>query len=322
MVDSILESVWSGREDSTVNKYCLSLRKILSFRKEKNYPPLLPFSSAFAAEYLTHLKLNDSKKGATEISMAALKWVHSFIPGINHWNNPMNDDFLGKIVSSIKRNTVKVKDQKSPLTGEMIRLMVEKSNLEDVVQLRNCLVLSFSYSLLLRHDEISHITLDHFTEMENGYKIFIPKSKTDSFRNGNHVFLKKSVHPSSISQLLGSYLSKFNLSLGENHFLFFPIHNGKRASKKLNQILSYASFRDIFKKMVTLIGLNPSEYGTHSGRSGGASDLAPFVTEHELLTSGRWKDARSIRSYVEMEDESRLSINAKLQNNICGGSLE
>ena len=73
--------------------------------------------------------------------------------------------------------------------------------------------------------------------------------------------------------------------------------------------------------MVALIGLDPSEYGTHSGRSGGASDLAPFVTEHELLTSGRWKDARSIRSYVEMDDESRLSINAKLQKNICGDSL-
>ena len=318
MIDSILECVWSGREDSTVNKYCLSLRKILAYRDERNYPPLLPFSSAFAAEYLTHLKLNDAKKGATESSIAALKWLHSFIPGINQWNNPMNDDFLGKIVSSVKRSSASVKDQKKPITGIMIKLMIEKSNLDNIVELRNCLVLAFSYTLLLRHDEISHIALNHFSEVGNGFKIFIPKSKTDSYRNGNHVFLKKSDHPSSISKLLDLYLGKFNLTLGENHFLFFPIHGGKEVPKKSNQILSYASFRDIFKKMVTLIGLNPSDFGTHSGRSGGASDLAPFVTEHELLTSGRWKDSRSIRSYVEMEDESRISINAKLQENICG----
>ena len=64
------------------------------------------------------------------------------------------------------------------------------------------------------------------------------------------------------------------------------------------------------------MNLDPNEYGTHSCRSGGASALAPHVTEHELLTTGRWKDSRSIRSYVEMSDVSRLSISEMLQKSI------
>ena len=83
-----------------------------------------------------------------------------------------------------------------------------------------------------------------------------------------------------------------------------------------NKILSYATFRDIVKSLVAKIGLDPSVYGTHSLRSGGATALAPNITEHELLTSGRWSDSRSIRSYVEMSDLSRYSISNMLQSTI------
>ena len=75
----------------------------------------MPFSSAFAAEYLAYVNLRMGTKGAVESSLAALKWVHSFIPGINHWNNPMNDEFLSKMLSSARRTLVITKNQKKPL---------------------------------------------------------------------------------------------------------------------------------------------------------------------------------------------------------------
>ena len=314
-MNAILELVWSGRESSTVNKYCLSLRKILTFIHDQNYSLILPFSSAFAAEYLTYVNLNLGSKSAVETSLAALKWVHSFIPGVNQWNNPMNDEFLSKIVSSSRRSLLATKNQKKPLDGDMIREMIKSSNLSDLVELRNCLVIALSFCLLLRHDDISHMTLDHFTEMNDGFKILIPKSKTDKYRNGSHVFLRKSSKEFSVSLLLERYLFRIGLKIGDNHFLFFPMsaNNGKR-----NEILSYASYREIIKNLIIQIGLDPNEYGTHSSRSGGATALAPHVTEHELLTSGRWKDSRSIRSYVELSDVSRLSICDTLQDSITG----
>ena len=252
-------------------------------------------------------------KGAVESSLAALKWVHSFIPGINHWNNPMNDEFLSKMLSSACRTLVITKNQKKPLNGDIVRKMIQSSDIDNLVDLRNCLIVALSFCLLLRHDDASHISLDHFTELNEGYKILIPKSKTDKFRNGCHVFLRKSSKEFSVSVLLEKYLSKTNLKIGDNHFLFFPLaaDNGKR-----NEILSYTSYRDIVRKLISKVNLDPNEYGTHSCRSGGASALAPHVTEHELLTTGRWKDSRSIRSYVEMSDVSRLSISEMLQKSI------
>ena len=187
----MLECVWSGREASTINKYCLSLQKVIDFIKLKNYSLILPFTAAFAAEYLAHIRLESGTKGAIESALACLKWIHSFIPGINQWNNPMNDEFLSKIISSARRTIASVKNQKRPIEGGMIKKMIQLSDLNDSSKLRNCLLMGLSFSLLLWHDEVTHINLSHISEIVGGYKILIPKSKTDKYRNGSHVFLKK-----------------------------------------------------------------------------------------------------------------------------------
>ena len=299
-----------------MNKYCLSLRKYLAFLESHSYSDSLPFSSMVVAEYLTDLHLEGSTKGAIDSALAALKWVHSFVPGINKSNNPMMDEFLSKIASGIRRDLGKPKNQKEPLTGGMVRQVIDSSDMEDLVDLRNCLVISFAYNLLLRHDEFSHVSLAHITEEENGYKILIPKSKTDKYRNGKHVFLARNSDLHSTSGLLKLYLTKTNLALGMNHFLFCPLKRHNDTWTTANSILSYSSFRDIIKKSVLKIGLNPDNFSTHSCRAGGATDLAPHVTEHELLTTGRWADSRSIRSYVDLKDEHRYEINRILQGKI------
>ena len=89
-----------------------------------------------------------------------------------------------------------------------------------------------------------------------------------------------------------------------------------------NKILAYTSFRDIVKKAVRKIGLDDKLYGTHSCRSGGATDLAPRVSEHDLLISGRWADARSIRSYVEVSDQERFEMSGILQSSMGSNASE
>ena len=310
----IIDCIWNGREGSTISKYCLALRKFLKFLDEKSYSHKLPFTSMVAAEYLTDLKLNKATRGAIDSALNSLKWVHSFVPGINKLNNPMMDEFLSKISNGICREMGKPTIQKSPLSGKMVANLISKSNLDNLVDLRNCVLIAFAYSLLLRHDEFSHISLAHITESEKGFKILIPKSKTDKYRNGKNVFLPKSEGVSSPSALLSAYLHKVGLSLGMNHFLFCPIKKKGNGWSVINQILSYSSFRDIVKSSVERLGLDPKQFGTHSLRAGGASDLAPHVSQHELLVSGRWADARSIRSYVQLDDSDRFRLSNILQS--------
>ena len=320
-VSKMIENIWAGRESSTVNSYCSSIRKFLIYAKsDKNIQ--LPLSSAIVGEYLTYLSLNKASKTAISSSLAALKWLNSFIPGVNKWSNPLNDEFLGKIVSGINRQCLTGKQQKLPLTGEMVLKITEKAKLDDLKELRDCLAIAFAYNLLLRYDELSHISCNHLTKLPNGYKILIPKSKTDKFRNGKHVFLSHSHEAFSTYHMLERYLNLSRLEPGQNHFLFCPLSKTLNCYALANKILSYTSFRDIVKNRVKSLGLDCQKYGTHSCRSGGATDLAPHVSEHDLLVTGRWADARSIRSYVEMPEQSRFRISSILQTNLTSESTE
>lgn len=113
IINEILSSVWDGRESSTVRKYSLSFRKFLDFCKLKGYPTVLPFKSEIVAEYLVALNKSKGSKSTTDTAKCAFKWVNSFIPGVNKWNDPTNDDFIAKITSSIHRSSKAVKIRKS-----------------------------------------------------------------------------------------------------------------------------------------------------------------------------------------------------------------
>ena len=131
-----------------------------------------------------------------------------------------------------------------------------------------------------------------------------------------HVYLAKSKNSYATANLLKRYLDETKLTLDDNHFLFCPIKKVKEKYLTTNNILSYTTYNDITKKMVKSIGLEPSNYGTHSCRAGGATDLAPHVTQHDLLVSGRWSDPRSIRRYVELSEEKRIELSNILQDAI------
>ena len=93
----------------------------------------------------------------------------------------MMDDFLAKISNGINREMGKPTTQKKPLAGELVAKLIDKSDLENVVELRNCLLIAFAYNLLLRHDEFSHINLSHITNLDKGFMILpskLPQSTT------------------------------------------------------------------------------------------------------------------------------------------------
>ena len=104
------------------------------------------------------------------------------------------------------------------------------------------------------------------------------------------------------------------LNIGDNHFLFCPVKGNKGKYFLQNTILSYASYRDLTKKLIEKINLNPRDFGTHSCRAGGATDLAPHVTEHDLMVNGRWAEGpmgRILRLRFKMINILQSSINGK-----------
>jgi integrase len=300
-----------------VQKYCYAVRKYFSFCCLLDIDMILPLESISVAKYLAYLRHSGCSQSAVKTAVVALKWLHSFIPGVNKFNCSLSDEFISRLADSAVRNIPKKSNQKQPLSGDSITKIIEKlSSNARLVDIRNVLMPSLAYALLLRSDELCHINCKFMADTAGGIKITIPSSKTDVYREGKVVFLARQQSSTSVCLLLESFMEKAGLSIGMNHFLFTPICRGKVVNAKL----SYSTYLTVVKSQVSGLGLDPALYGTHSLRSGGASSLATQVTEFELLLSGRWRDPRSLRSYVKVSDQRRFKISQNLFLNQASGA--
>ena len=124
------------------------------------------------------------------MAINALKWLNGFVPGINQFNDPLNDKFLKLVVDGALRHLPRQSQVKSPLPQEFVSQLLRESNsCNSLVGIRDRLIITLSYSLLLRHDEVAHISCSHLSEVDGGLRIAIPSCKTDVYKNGGQVLL-------------------------------------------------------------------------------------------------------------------------------------
>ena len=197
------------------------------------------------------------------------------------------------------------KNVKAPLTSEIIDgIFKSLAGMPSLAELRDATIVVLAFNLLLRHDEVSHMSCSHLTEVGGNVKVRIPSSKTDTLRNGKFMWLAGG----RATVLLKKYLKAAHLSFGDNHFLFGPLVASGQGQRVDNSILAYNTFREILKKQLEKQGVDAKLFGFHSCRSGGATAMAAVATPFEVMTAGRWKDQRSLAHYVEVPVERRLQL--------------
>ena len=271
----------------------------------------MPIDIDNASKFLVFLRERGYSKFYIKLGLVALKWANSFFPRAESLNEP----FLDRIITSANRNIISSKNQKVPLTKSMVASILNLKNNASLSEVRDSLIPALSFSLLLRNDELRHLSCAHIEKREEGMIFRIVSSKTDVFRKGKSLYLADSKDSKSLVSLLLKYMSLGEIPLGSNNFLFGEIRKNEINDKEYvdgTSKLSYSQCLSIMKSKVASLGLKSNLFGTHSARSGGASTLATQVTPFELMLSGRWADARSLRNYVEVSDERRFEISKNL----------
>ena len=173
----VLEDIWSSRQPSTVEKYCFSLRSFFSFCLLLDNEIFLPVDTMQAAKFLTFLRDKDMSKHSIRLALVSLKWLNNFFPGHGGNLDPLQDQFLSRIVDSAQRNVTSSKNQKLPFSKSMIRDMMVLGPKPSLEELRDSLIPSLSFSLLLRNDELIHLSCKHMSLSEEGIKFVILSSK-------------------------------------------------------------------------------------------------------------------------------------------------
>ena len=309
--ERILESIWHARKPSTIRQYCYALRKFFEYRLFCAGDLKLPIDAVSACDYLSYLKDSEASCGAVKMALNAMKWAHNFVPGLNQYNDPLDEKIVRRVYESALRAIKPNRNIKAPLSKEIINNIFD--HLQENASLSDCrdaLIVTLAFALLLRHDEISHLCCSHLEQSKGNIKVKIISSKTDNLRNGRVMWLAEG----RTSRLLDRYLTKASLSYGQNHFLFGPIRSFEGQERVGNEKLAYNTYRLILKRVLEKQEVDPTKFGFHSCRSGGATELAQDATQYELMTAGRWKDQRSLAHYVEVPVGRRLHLSKSLDN--------
>ena len=138
-------------------------------------------------------------------------------------------------------------------------------------------------------------------------EIVLEKRNNDELRKVSWIYIAETE-----TRYCPVHLLKRFIQVGEHSpdsFLFRKISHTKATFKLRKQKLSYSRALELFKKQLKRIHLNPSLYGLHSLRSGGASLAASIgITDRLIMRHGRWRSEGSKNRYINESIDSLLRI--------------
>uniref|UniRef100_A0A7M5XML7 Tyr recombinase domain-containing protein n=1 Tax=Clytia hemisphaerica TaxID=252671 RepID=A0A7M5XML7_9CNID len=147
-------------------------------------------------------------------------------------------------------------------------------------------------------------TFDNF-----GATAFLPNSKTDQVREGNIVFISKTGTKCCPIYWLRKYLSLSKLNYKPEAYLILHLYKTKRGHNAHGLLpISYTTALKTFNDHLSKV-TNPSIYGLHSLRSGGASEAANNGISDRLISKhGRWSSNTSRNTYIKDNAKKRYKF--------------
>ena len=146
-------------------------------------------------------------------------------------------------------------------------------------------------------------------------KVFIRKSKTDQYRQGNEVLIASGVTSACPVKMTEKYFKLGSIDNSSCDFLFKPLFKSKDGAKLINKNkkLSYTRTREcLVSKLKSVMG--NINIGLHSLRSGGATTAANSdVNDGIRKKHRRWISDSSKNGYVIHSLDSRISVSKKLR---------
>ena len=230
---------------------------------------------------------------------------------LNNFSDPTNNSFVHSLLESSKRIACPIKQKKDPVSAEMLIELCDKFLCcNDLLVIRDLTMILLSFSGFLRFDEVSSLVCKNVKVKDCYLVLYIEKSKTDQYRNGNEVLISKGNTSACPYSMFLRYVRLAGLDLDSDFFLFRPIFRSKNTCKLIykNKKLSYTTARDSILARLRLVS-GDLKLGLHSMRSGGATAAANSdVKDRMWKRHGRWKSESSKDGYVVDSVDKRLQV--------------
>ena len=218
LADHMTGYIVNSRSDNTAKSYFNAFKRWELFINSHGFNAL-PALPVHIALYLTHLLDTGATCNTVNSAVYGIKWVHE----LNNYTDPTNNSYVHSLVESAKRVACPVKQKKDPVTVEMLINLCDKySNCTDLLIVRDLTMILLCFSGFLRYDEVSSLLCKNVKIKDNFLVLYIKKSKTDQYCNGNEVLITKGSSSACPYSMFLRCKNLSEVSLESDFFLFRP----------------------------------------------------------------------------------------------------
>lgn len=203
--------------------------------------------------------------------------------------SPLDEYRLRELISDQMRHDSTGVKRAAPLRFALLAAIVARMDLTVLVQLQQATQMLLAVTALLRGGELPHLRARDFLFVEalRMVRITIPgPTKTGKTGAGVPVEVADTTNALSAVKMLTRLWKARGLATRPSEFVFCNIRAGVLLPTEPSP---EDAFRKLVKTAVMTVGENPKQYGGHSARAGGATDLfAANVAYPVIKKYGRW----------------------------------
>jgi integrase len=229
-----LSDLWRIQIIFTARKYKYAFSRWIKWCSSQ-HPPIqqFPTSDFHVSLYIIHLSKKCNSMAQVNEAYYAI-WAHD-LTGVK---NPCHSSLVNSVKEGARRITAHPVWKKDPISPEMLKKIVKRfgtlnNNLLDVWIACVCLI---SFAGFLRFSELVNLRRSDIQFYYDYVALFIAKSKTDKYKQGNCVNISKSGKFTCPYEMLKLYLQKANIPADSDCYIFRAIKFCKK-SKKLGSFV-------------------------------------------------------------------------------------
>ena len=212
--------------------------------------------------------------------------------------NPTKEPVVILTFKKLRRKFGKPQKQATPLTYDILTKLKNVCS-NDIVSLRNKLLLQLGYETMRRRSEICQFKFEDLQHLDNHkHALLLRHSKTDQYNEGKIIPISN-----DLSEMI------LNWSLVIDHDSGYILRSFKR-NLTTNPSLTPASINHILKSLQKQAGLNQiGELSGHSFRVGAALDLLDKnIPLEKIMLRGGWKSETSAMRYLQSWSDQDWSM--------------
>lgn len=234
--------------------------------------PWLPSPPISVDRYLAYLVSEGKGPASANMALAAINAFHerAGMP------SPTKDPSVRLTLKGISRSLGSVPRQAQPMTKKVLNAMAwpivtdlrrVSNGTASLIDLRGLWFELTAFLTVSRFSDLQRVRRRDVLITDLSVQILLHTRKNDPDHAGHSIFLFKSHGEICPVRITKEYLKRLPSSLAT------PLLPQIDRGKALTTIASYNGLRSHQKKMLYRIGVDPSLYGLHSGRVGGAITL-------------------------------------------------